>query len=346
LFWVSQLVIDGNEDSGSSPGRSPWTPSYSVSRQGSPALQIASLPDEGEVEAKEAGNVSSLYRPRSCTSNLPCFQVVNSIESNGSPRELGWTPSYSVSRQGSPSPESRTPVQASQVDTGKDGVAAKTNISTDQDRPTSIEAIIVPTPMNPLQSADNITGLEVKDPSAKDTPERPRSPWSPSYSVTRQGSRIFDQAPVTDATSDSLCSFPTAEDDATTTDFHRLEKCNLIRHLEMLKTSSTRSMVTQETDIATVSPRTRYESLTSSLHFPPTAKAQEGRMSLDKAQGEFVSSKPSSPVEEKTSETMPSIPGDLLADGGESSDASGNIQTQEKVEAAGDDKKGRWCVVM
>ncbi|EGN98707.1 hypothetical protein SERLA73DRAFT_73309 [Serpula lacrymans var. lacrymans S7.3] len=210
LIITPQAVRPGEsllgEDGSESRPRSPWTPSYSVMRQGSVSPRIP------EVE-------------------LPPTVVPE--------KEEAWTPSYSVTRQGSVSP--RIP----EVELPPSVVPEKDEPTISAEVPLIVASETVSEPLEALvadkisdeHSAPAIVGNEVVDvleetnerqadevnvveshptvilerevqttePESSITPsaslltaqeepviDRPKSPWTPSYSVTRQGTGLSD----------------------------------------------------------------------------------------------------------------------------------------------------------
>ncbi|KAH8100109.1 hypothetical protein BXZ70DRAFT_206856 [Cristinia sonorae] len=136
------------------PVERPWTPSYSVTRQGSSPLHTPK-----ELEEEEAVPEVPVERP--------------------------WTPSYSVTRQGS-SPllathqlEDETPVEPAPI-VEEPQVIEDTAALAEPETP----AVVV------VDSEPSATPETAEEPAAGSTSEteRPKSPFAASYSVTQQGS--------------------------------------------------------------------------------------------------------------------------------------------------------------
>ncbi|KAH8834953.1 hypothetical protein DL96DRAFT_15385 [Flagelloscypha sp. PMI_526] len=152
------------------PPRS-WTPSYSVSTQGIPApVQMPEVQIEGTpVNVAEVKQIGPFPQSYSVTNQpgSPRVQPVDTVdEVPVTSVNLGWTPSYSVSRQGSPAP----PVPALVAEPEPAAVVEPVRSVTDQQASPRIE---VTNPVNPA-------GLE-------NTPKRS---WTRSYSVHSQGSVV------------------------------------------------------------------------------------------------------------------------------------------------------------
>ncbi|KIK63127.1 hypothetical protein GYMLUDRAFT_57867 [Collybiopsis luxurians FD-317 M1] len=176
-----------------------------------------------------------------------------------------------------------------------------------------------------------------------DLPERPKSPWSPSYSVTKQGSRIFDErkdgaeaakleqlAPRAETPVDAPAEIPASG--AENTENTAGETFPATQDSEDQDTVGNTLSVNKD--------RKRLESTTSSLFFPGGwfSKAPAGRASLDNAQGEITSPKAMSPVEGPSSAGLQYL----------SSAPSPSSAEAEETNADVDDKtkKGKWCILM
>lgn len=145
----------------------PWTPSYSVIRQGStPALSTKELEAEtSEVPPTDIAEAAAAETPEVVVvapTPAPAAETGPILEqpvvaATTEPVERPWTPSYSVSHQGTPPP---TAVEEAPIET-------------------PVAVIVSPEPEEP-------TVVE-ESPAVKpeDVPERP---WTPSYSVINQGS--------------------------------------------------------------------------------------------------------------------------------------------------------------
>ncbi|KAF7978796.1 hypothetical protein HWV62_44554 [Athelia sp. TMB] len=134
--------------------KSPWTPSYSVTRQGSVTKDPAELDDSEQ---------------------LP-------------PPKSPWTPSYSVTRQGSVSQDAGldqleqlppNSVEAPLLDSS--ARSASPSPAVVYEPPSSIVPAAAST-----EEADAPANIALIMPEV-DVPDRPASPWTPSYSVTTQG---------------------------------------------------------------------------------------------------------------------------------------------------------------
>ncbi|KAJ8474300.1 hypothetical protein ONZ45_g15991 [Pleurotus djamor] len=275
-----------------------------------------------------------------------------------------WTPSYSVTSQGSPKPEAQIPLVAE----------SSSEEPTILDAPLVVEPIVTETP----------TAEEAKALDTPDQIERPKSPWTPSYSVTRQGSvppspqpssRVIDieeitqPAPAEDIaqpSEDISVVPPTAEEakadsepistphqaaqvppapaakgmpiitvdgtdtprnevseaqafpvPAVTEDDNKPRLDTVDEHLVLDTTSATLEPTSRD--------RKRLESTSSSRFFPggwfSSSPTIEGRTSLENAQGEFAHLK--SPIETAAPATTP---------------IDGLAEDEEK--------RSRWCTIM
>lgn len=134
----------------------PWTPSYSVSRQGSRSSLVAKEEPSAEAASTEpAVALAEVSEPSALVARELVAEPEDEATSDKAPSRP-WTPSYSVSRQGSRS-------------SLKEAASA-------QDAP----ATVVVTPSEEPSAAAEPVTLADKAPSR---------PWTPSYSVSRQGSR-------------------------------------------------------------------------------------------------------------------------------------------------------------
>lgn len=131
----------------------PWTPSYSVSRQGSRSSLVAK--EESSASTEPAAALAEVSEPSALVARELVAEPEDEATSDKAPSRP-WTPSYSVSRQGSRS-------------SLKEAASA-------QDAP----ATVVVTPSEETSAAAEPVTLADKAPSR---------PWTPSYSVSRQGSR-------------------------------------------------------------------------------------------------------------------------------------------------------------
>ncbi|KDQ24652.1 hypothetical protein PLEOSDRAFT_1097798 [Pleurotus ostreatus PC15] len=152
--------------------KSPWTPSYSVTTQGSPLVESAELPHppiESDTTPAIIDDVSSPVPP-------PVVEVV----------EL-------------PVPE----VAESMAEVAPQPINVEPVSSHEEDEATTVEPVLDAEPSSVLgsstdepeevqhfseSSVDAEQAPPVPEAIVAPVPERPKSPWTPSYSVTRQGS--------------------------------------------------------------------------------------------------------------------------------------------------------------
>ncbi|KAJ3926416.1 MAG: hypothetical protein NXY57DRAFT_727254 [Lentinula lateritia] len=187
------------------------------------------------------------------------------------------------------------------------------------------------------------------DTTENDLPERPKSPWTPSYSVSRQGSQVFNEA-RNDAELDTLKQPPPHGESSANAPI-TLEEPSVSDVIgESVSTPSGETFpalsVSGDTDrdtigdtLAAPKDRKRLESTTSSLFFPGGwfSKPPTGRTSLDNAQGVITSPKAISPVEGR-----PSV--ELL--GGSFAPGSATADITNEGPDEDNEKKGKWCVIM
>ncbi|TFK40315.1 hypothetical protein BDQ12DRAFT_734312 [Crucibulum laeve] len=180
-----------------------WVPSYSVSNQGSP------LPKTKELVEDVNATVPS--EPDAVSDHASEQQAEPHSEERASP--TSWVPSYSVSNQGSPLPKTKELVEdvsatalsepdtvsghtleQQEIETSINTVAAEPEASDptedvpteevhSQEEPSSGVAtpivVIIDETGHEDQSHNSVT--------AEASEGRPKSPWTPSYSVSRQG---------------------------------------------------------------------------------------------------------------------------------------------------------------
>ncbi|KAJ3901591.1 hypothetical protein F5879DRAFT_991825 [Lentinula edodes] len=187
------------------------------------------------------------------------------------------------------------------------------------------------------------------DTTENDLPERPKSPWTPSYSVSRQGSQVFNEA-RNDAELDTLEQPPPHAESSTDAPVTLGEPSvsGVIEESVSAPSGETFPVLSVSGDIdrdtvgdtlAAPKDRKRLESTTSSLFFPGGwfSKPPTGRTSLDNAQGVITSPKAVSPVEGRSSV-------ELL--GGSSAPVSATADITNEGPDEDKEKKGKWCVIM
>ena len=207
-----------------------WVPSYSVSRQGSRSSLV--VKDEPAPAAIEVPDVQVPEAPATVivTPDVESEPVVEIKEEAPAVVEAPvrpWTPSYSVSRQGSRSSlvvkEEPAPV-TEQTPEEVPGVTATVIVTPDTDGEPTMEAkeaapatVEVPErPWTPSYSVSHQGSSPVPSPkietselpvSEETAPERP---WTPSYSVSRQGSSPLLESKELASTTDEV-SIPTVQ---------------------------------------------------------------------------------------------------------------------------------------
>ncbi|KAJ6494785.1 hypothetical protein C8R47DRAFT_383097 [Mycena vitilis] len=165
---------------------SPWTPSYSVSVQGSPSKELtepelgtAHVADEVHRPERAAEDVvdAAVDVPASTQSIAQPVADIAALEENADPPRATspWTASYSVSVQGSPLPVHAELQDAADAPVGE--IQPPESITEGSEDPVSDlpPSIVEPT-------------VDVSSLDAPVDPPRASSPWTPSYSVSVQGS--------------------------------------------------------------------------------------------------------------------------------------------------------------
>ncbi|KAK1224055.1 hypothetical protein PQX77_012998 [Marasmius sp. AFHP31] len=342
------IAVDGSDtvvDAGIARPTSPWPKSYSVAQQGSPQPPATKLSEDEvqadsaqtepqnptteqpieepsqsaaiftgakiEVSAMEEVSTASVepkvgdastYRtlaaepPAEETQSSPALDVEPESKSQ-------WTPSYSVTTQGT---------EDSTGDSATASTSARTEEIKSDDKVEDVH--FAPEPIVADAAKSNTLSVDTSATSAESTPQRPRSPWTPSYSVMRQGAGSTDalgdeaelakleQLPAPEVQvieSTTQNPLPTAPDGKASEPFPTSESYEEEGSLTSLDT------VTDNRDApSSPSARSRLESTASSLMFPGGwfSRAPPGRASLDNAKGEFIPNKPTSPVEATTPE--------------------------------------------
>ncbi|KAI9000589.1 hypothetical protein BD414DRAFT_451042 [Trametes punicea] len=256
------------------------------------------------------------------------------------------TPSYSVTQQGDNPLHSPNQMQKELEELNQPPAQAQEAVESEP----SIEQPAIHVEETPAPVEEN-ADIEAADKPAS-------RPWTPSYSVTRQGSgaaagadevdetlsgleeqvvndtsekRTDATTPVTVAETTNgqdLHNFPTSDETkkvAAKPSLPRLAPVDENMQIQIEESSPPAA------DIAPSSARARLESTTSSRYFPggwfsSTAKLpDEGRTSMDHASGEFAKS-PSEPSASPALEVPANTPVD------------GNVEEKHK--------RGKWCIVM
>ncbi|TFK72908.1 hypothetical protein BDN72DRAFT_835517 [Pluteus cervinus] len=326
------------------PLQSSWVPSYSVNSQGSPAVPPSDLGPEVVVSPSADKEIVVEAEPE--------------LERPKSP----WVPSYSVETQGSPA------VSSSELPPVGVESAESSDPSNIDVKPSLTMLLNDKSPAERDESGVSRSITPVND---AEVTERPKSPWTPSYSVTRQGS-------ATDADLDKLEQLPPAIVEAAVTNLsevipvqdetdtptpkpeqaveppHRYKVIGAFP----LTPSTSNSFRTPlppldengvDDEVAPIAasssiPRPRVESAASSRFFPgawlstPSKVVDQGRASLDIAQGEFTPSKPSSPIAEQVSEFV------NIATVTTATTASTSSIINEEISVR--EKRARWCLIM
>jgi hypothetical protein len=207
------------------------------------------------------------------------------------------------------------------------------------------------------QDAENATTATVDDSKLTvdttntELPERPKSPWTPSYSVRRQGSDVFTKT-KDDSEPAEVEEMPSGAEsfakDAPTNEVvpvpELVVQVTSVKATEPAQATTEVFPSTQDSDdpgsltsldtigeLTVAKDRKRLESTASSLFFPGGwfSKPPAGRASLDNVQGEIISPKATAPVNE-------------LPSPGQESDSAPDSATVEDDK----EKKGKWCVIM
>ncbi|KAK7454661.1 hypothetical protein VKT23_011414 [Stygiomarasmius scandens] len=215
IIVTEDSQLDQNDNSSAvyhvdiEPPKSPsWAQSYSVQNQG---------PGTSQAQSDETGAEPEI---------IPSAESVTSHESPSTSHVEAWTPSYSVSRQGSPRPESKPLAEDAVPDSFEDIQITKDELAPGNDQKIvevdpgandSDKMVIDNTPdiakqeseQGPSDLSEVCTADLPKDDAisntvinvssnldVKDAIERPKSPWTPSYSVTSQGSGVVNEEDI------------------------------------------------------------------------------------------------------------------------------------------------------
>ncbi|CAL1716485.1 unnamed protein product [Somion occarium] len=300
--------------------------------QPEPAEEVKPSVNEDEAETEQTPAVPEV--PRIDIATEPAVQEVPStngveIERPKSP----WTPSYSVSQQGS-SPFGTPAVNAKEL---QDEPAVELLAAIDQtaiEEPTRTNVPTIAVQSSPEDKATASGSEAVED--------RPERPWTPSYSVVTQGSASgthtpVEQEPEAPVAANSIATevakepvvhpFPSTEEAepalkiATKPSLARLAPLNELEPIDVISPPALETL-------SPTSGRTRLESTTSSRFFPggwfsnPTKSPEANRASLDHASGVFTKTPGTSAIE---------VPANTPIDG---------------IDENEDKKKSRWCVIM
>ncbi|KAG5638900.1 hypothetical protein H0H81_008960 [Sphagnurus paluster] len=329
------------------PSPANWVPSYSVSVQGSPSQERLNPLEEVLSEIKE---------PPVTVNVDPVPEVVVQDTSVTIPQV---TLTETLAEEDVELVASNVaPVAADVVDDEAD---------VDEAPATANGPVVV---VDANQDVEDVVGTHALAADAGEQ-DRPKSPWTPSYSVTTQGSTIvteqaeldqFEPLPqrllATKALQDTTVDVPRENtpsvpvdgvDEVATSNkvFPSLGEPDrptpISVRLVPLDEDAVTDVLASPAATSPSTTRSRLESTTSSRFFPgswfsPTYKvAGEGRASLEFAQGEFVAKKSPPSIDD-----TPDSP--AVAEGhstGESED-----DDDEMPESATSDQKRKWCVIM
>ncbi|KAF8920284.1 hypothetical protein CPB85DRAFT_624385 [Mucidula mucida] len=247
----------------------PWTPSYSVTQQGpgTPEPSSESAVENGSVELAEPNAIEDMrndfiepFAPKAIhasTSGINESQLLNAGQETTKEIERPWTPSYSVLQQGPGTPL--------------------------VEKPDLLEPIIV---------ADH---ADVKSSTPEHSPVPTSSPslWTPSYSVTSQGTPSPKPHTLEVESDDKLEPLPSSSAPFPVDD----DAHSVATSLDTINDAPTS--------------RARLESTTSSRFFPGGwfARPQaEGRTSTDNAQGVFIPPKSQTETQPTSTDDPAPIP--------------------------------------
>ncbi|KAJ6619702.1 hypothetical protein B0H10DRAFT_2216541 [Mycena sp. CBHHK59/15] len=157
--------------------KSPWTPSYSVSQQGWPS-------SKGEPDVLATPSDLDVF-----STLLQLAVDVSSLDASLDPPRSSspWTPSYSVSVQGSPFPTS-TELAESTVEV--DDMVAVDEIQQSAAETMPVPAEVVGEVASEINTALRQPAVDVSSLDVSLDPPRSSSPWTLSYSVSVQGSPL------------------------------------------------------------------------------------------------------------------------------------------------------------
>ncbi|KIY72381.1 hypothetical protein CYLTODRAFT_417966 [Cylindrobasidium torrendii FP15055 ss-10] len=398
---------------------SPWTPSYSVSHLGTEETEPVSVDNSEDAIPEPADD-----KAESSASPIVVVEDTSSEEPAASDApaadiERPWTPSYSVTQQGSASPAPGEPAALEETDpAGSQPEDDQEDEEEDDGDAKSLSAIIAPiaaltaatagsNPASPLnQPSDLIEEKEeegdsdakglsaivppiaalataVASPDQLATPSEIERPWTPSYSVTSQGPGsplppppselpvLKSEEPVESklevpalsaprpaspswTPSYSVSSLGPSSPAVSAKEFLSSDSREAVDTLEPLPSPSGLSFPRDDdlTSLDTLSSlpesRKRVESSVSSVsskYFPGgwfsrPSLVTETRRSLESAAGEFT------PITPSKTETE-SLPATEATDAAESVEDDGSSTNSDESDESEDKKKrGSWCVVM
>ncbi|KZT22365.1 hypothetical protein NEOLEDRAFT_1171378 [Neolentinus lepideus HHB14362 ss-1] len=276
--------------------KSPWTASYSVTRSPDLRASVEPIVDEPVIQAESADT-------------LPVAQDSDTPERPKSP----WTPSYSVTRQGS----GLTPAEEGELSQLEQLPERVLSEASQQDEPAAEQSAIPTIITEEVPPSDTV---------AEKSAEIHSGPVATGASITSSETDVAGDTFTTEAL-DSLQKstgvgavlvkapeepFPSAEDKAFGATLGPIDE-------DKVADGTSSTFLEPGTDSTS---RARHESTTSSRFFPggwfssaPTSP-QEGRASLDSAQGEFT--------------TRPTV---------SAAEDAEKIEEEKK-------RKGRWCIIM
>jgi len=268
-------------------------------------------------------------------SNVPSEEEPAQVEDNNETPKSPWTPSYTVTQQGAatlsvPAVEEQEPnlpvdEEGAPTEPADPEAPAKEVVSVAAQ---SLEVVpnAAETPEITVESVDKETE------GINGAVEQPGRPWTPSYSVTQQGTVSPQSEQPEQVNEDSPQVFPSTE----TAESHKVAQRP--GSLRLATVSETEKVdVTSPSGMDTLSPtdatshRSRQESTASSRFFPggwfnSPKSPDDNRASLDHANGEFA----------KLTSNSIDTPSPIL-----------EVPTNTPIDGIDERKnKSRWCVIM
>ncbi|RDB26382.1 hypothetical protein Hypma_006513 [Hypsizygus marmoreus] len=350
------------------PASSTWVSSYSVSIQGSPSQERSNPLDEQVEEDDQslaviAGEVTTVQLPKALLVDeapVPVQEVVPAViaETTGYP-----TIAVSVDNEVVQTEPPAAAPAPSIVSAPNEIVAeiSRTFIVTVDDGENDVKVMKEDQSDDPVPLTPSGHSLEM---------DRPKSPWTPSYSVTTQGpgtvadEEELDKLEPLDSTQEATiaestvvlievtsvaaeipeAATPTEPDAAAIAAFPTVEieelqesKKPVIARLAPVDEIGVSEVTPTSTDTLSPTTRQRLESTASSRFFPGGwfSPSAQGRTSLEIAQGEFTHVKLTVPVETgDVSDTPPELEEDAAS-----------IASDDTADS-GEEERRRWCVVM
>ncbi|KAF8625540.1 hypothetical protein AX15_005307 [Amanita polypyramis BW_CC] len=345
---ISQYGVDEREV----PAR-PWTPSYSIHSQGSPMLSPMALKSElPDINNHAYGPKVQQTEAEQQVTEVPEIALqLNDVSELPSEDQAA---SYSVTMQGIPTVE-KAEMEAFSGATNQPEIESA-EISHVDNTP-SVDKTTVPI----LSVSVDETIIMEHNNLAADLPERPKSPWTPSYSVTKQGAGLSaadeEELDGLEPLPQSITKLPVSND--LEPQLNEVQESNAVQLRSGYNVAGTEDLAKNErfmlfglrAIVAYLWVLPKWLSMTrpghgqrepstsstssSSKIFPGgwfTSRPNEGRTSLDVAQGEFASIKTTA-----STDVFESLSVEVASD---------EVGASSVTDSDTDGQRRKWCVVM